>query len=80
MESKGKRYFPVIYLRNGDACVGSPCETEAECKEALERAVLKTEPGKVVATTYMVRSDATTKEIFGSPNSRNYLTGWGKGR
>lgn len=77
MADKVKRYFPVVYLRNGDACVGSPCDTEEECKAELEKAVIKW-GDRISSTTYMVRSESNTKEIFGSPNSRNALTEWGK--
>ena len=67
-----KNYFPVVYLRNGDACVGKPCETEEECRNELIRAV-RLYPDKVESTTYMIRAEADVKSIFGKPKSRDVV-------
>ena len=72
MEKTKKNYFPVIYLRNGDACVGSPCASEEECRAELEKAV-RANILKVVGTTYMVRESESVTEIFGSPKSRDLM-------
>lgn len=67
-----KRYFPVIYLRNGDACVGSPCATEDECRKELAKAVAVNFE-KVKATTYLYRENESVQEIFGTPKSRDLM-------
>ena len=67
-----KKYFPVIYLKNGDACVGSPCDTEEECRKALAKAVVKY-LDKVQGTTYLYRENASVQEIFGTPKSRDLV-------
>lgn len=67
-----KKYFPVIYLKNGDACIGSPCDTEDECRKELARAVV-VHFDKVKATTYLYRESASVQEIFGTPRSRDLM-------
>jgi len=69
---KRKRYFPVVYLRNGDACIGSPLDTENDCRKALADAVTKN-PEKISATTYMVREDEDVMSILGHPKSRDLI-------
>lgn len=67
-----KKFFPVVYLTNGDACVGSPCSTEDECISELQKAVRKN-PTKVKATTYMVREQEDVMDLFGHPKSRDVM-------
>jgi len=67
-----KNFFPVVYLRNGDACVGSPCKSEDECRAELKKAIFK-HKGMVKATTYMVRESESTTDLFGSPKSRDLM-------
>ena len=67
-----KKFFGVVYLTNGDACVGSPCDTEEECVAELEKAVRK-HARLVKATTYMVRECDDTMALFGKPKSRDLM-------
>ena len=67
-----KKYYPVVYLKNGDACVGSACETEQECVKALAKACSKYHD-KVKATTYLYREAESVEDIFGTPRSRDLM-------
>lgn len=67
-----KKYYGVAYLRNGDACICSGCDTEEEVREALKKAIVK-HPGEIVATTYMAREQGSLEEIFGHPRSRDLM-------
>lgn len=68
-----KRYYGVVYLKNGDMCVSRACESEDECVSAMKRAVAK-HFDEVKATTYMVR-EATDDGgfVFGHPKSRDLM-------
>ncbi len=67
-----KKYFGVVYLCNGDACVCSACSSEEEVIEELKKAVRK-HPGKIQATTYMAREEEDLMKIFGHPKSRDLM-------
>ena len=67
-----KKYYGVIYLKNGDACVSRACDSEEQCVEAMKKAVAR-EPHNIKATTYMVRETEETTFIFGHPRSRDLM-------
>ena len=67
-----KKFFGVIYLKNGDACVSRPCDTEEQCVNAMKRAIAR-EREKIKATTYMVRETEDDEFIFGHPKSRDLM-------
>ena len=68
-----KKYFGVIYLKNGDACVSRACDSEEQCVNAMKRAIAR-EYDKIKATTYMVREVEDGEEfIFGHPKSRDLM-------
>lgn len=68
-----KVYYGVIYLKNGDACVSRPCESEEQCVEAMKKAVAR-EFDKIEATTYMAREvEGDGKFVFGHPRSRDLI-------
>lgn len=67
-----KRYFGVIYLKNGDACVSRACDSEEQCVNAMKRAIMR-EHDKIKATTYMVRETDDDEFIFGHPRSRDLM-------
>lgn len=66
-----KRYYAVVYLKNGDSCVSRPCDTEEQAIDALKKVIAR-EPHNIKATTYMVREDAG-EFIFGHPKSRDLI-------
>ena len=66
-----KKYYAVIYLRNGDICISRACDTEEQCVEALKKAITR-EYDHVKATTYMVREDGG-EFLFGHPKSRDLM-------
>ena len=67
-----KKYYGVAYLKNGDACICSACDSEGEVREELKKAIIK-HPGAIVATTYMAREQQSLREIFGNPKSRDLM-------
>ena len=71
-----KRYFGVIYLKNGDACVSRACDSEEQCVDAMKRAVAR-EYDKIKATTYMMRDvdEGSDAEVFmfGHPRTRDLM-------
>ena len=67
-----KNYYPVLYLRNGDACIARPCANEQECRKEIAIAYAKYE-GKVVGSTFMVREEPDIQHILGSPASRDIV-------
>ena len=78
-------YYGVVYLKNGDACIGYPCASEEEVRSELERVVARqiTERNPPVATTYITRKveardgeepkPLSLMEILGHPRSRDVL-------
>lgn len=68
-----KKFYPVIFLRNGDACVGSPCPDEATCRAEIRKSFMNTKKGKIVGSTFMVREDEDVRSILGSPKSRDIV-------
>lgn len=68
-----KKYYGVIYLKNGDCCVSRPCESETQCVEAMKKAVAR-DLDRIKATTYMVREAADGDGfVFGHPRSRDLI-------
>ena len=67
-----KSYFGVVFLNNGDACICSACKSEEEVREELAKAIKKN-PGKVKATTFMVREEDDLMKILGHPKSRDLM-------
>ena len=67
-----KKYFGVIYLKNGDACVSRPCDSEEQCVDAMKRAIMR-EHDKIKATIYMARETEDGEFIFGHPKSRDLM-------
>ena len=68
-----KSYYGIVYLKNGDCCICSPCASESEVMEELKKAVKKYFD-KVEATSYITREgDPSLKKLFGCPDSRNLM-------
>lgn len=69
-----KKYYGVVFLITGDACVSRPCDTEEECINALKN-VCRRVGDTIIATTYLKRDSQDLFDLFGHPRSRDLIEG-----
>lgn len=67
-----KKYYAVLYRKDGHISVSKPVDTEEEVIDLLKGAIVN-HPDKYFATTWMVREveDEAPEFLFGHPKSRD---------
>lgn len=76
-----KKYWGIIYLKNGDACICSACDSEEEVMETLRSTLSKKYEriNQIAATSYISREVKegdkvpTLQDLLGCPKSRDLI-------